>query len=104
METRGFGVLGTGWGKHEVVKVVVVLEVMEMRECDSRPALVLMLEGGRCVALGGRSPMVTFYPDWSGLEHFTGAALDEYEMSDPAEYQLPEEWTLDGSTPLGGLR
>ena len=85
-------------------KVVVVLELRDREEFgETKPALVLMLENGHCVALVGPSPIITYYPDWSGLQFFTGATLPLYEASDPADYELPDEWDT-GSTPLGPVR
>ena len=86
-------------------KVVVVLELKpdhpkRSRPDDSRPNLILMLSNGHCVALGGNSPIVTFFPSWMSLAFFTEASLDNYEFSDPSEFELPEEWDTS-QLPLG---
>ena len=80
-------------------KVAVVLELGD-REDGKQPAIVLMLEGGECVVLGGDSPIVRYFPDWSAVAYFSNTTLDEYAASHPSEYQLPDEWDTS-ELPLG---
>ena len=82
-------------------KVLVILELRNKEEWgDTRPSLVLMLQNGHCVVLGGSSPLITYFPDWSGVAFFNDVKLDDYDANDPADYELPDEWDTN-ELPLG---
>lgn len=84
-------------------KVLVVLELKDPENySERRHALILMLENGHCVAMGGPSPIITYYPNWAGIEFFTNVKLDDYDANDPSEYEIPQEWDT-GSTPMGPM-
>ncbi len=88
-------------GQKKSHKVLVVLELKEPEPLvEVRPALILMLENGHCVALGGNSPIVTYFPDWMSLAYFTDSSLDHYDANNPSEYELPDKWDTS-ELPLG---
>lgn len=90
-------------GDKKFHKVLVVLEARKTEDSiEDKPSLILMLKNGHCVALGGNSPVITYFPDWLSLSFFSGCSLDDYEASDPSDYELPEEWDT-GELPLGPL-
>ncbi len=65
------------------------------------PALILMLDHGACITIGGDSPLCLRYPNFAMLTHYRGVELKDYEARDPRAFDnFPNYWdrsqTIDG--------